>query len=343
LNSNNPPEIFEIHKSWTPMFSKQIYPLPKTIMTTDQFKKEFYSVISDDLVRSEGLMAMPLYYDGIALYINQEILTRAAASPPETWMEFEELATKFNQKGRNNLLVQTGVPMGYSQNVDYWQEVVALLMYQNGADLVQPEGERAKAAINFYSSFRNKGVWDTRLPSSTDFFAQGSAAMYFGPTNEASYIINQNPGLRFRTVLLPQIPKGDPDDPDFSYSTYYAHSVSAGSGDRDSAWKLLKYLTEREQLIQLNANREEKGLYPRIYPRSSMANLQNADPILGSVVALIPQSHSWYLNDDQIEGNTSLTDQVSEAYSGTVFGDRSLKGLSRTLKDVLSKYGIRVN
>lgn len=343
LSGNNPPEIFEIHKSWIPMVSRQSYPSPGTVLSADEFKNRFYGIVSLELVSDRGVMAMPLYYDALAFYINQDIFTRAATVPPETWTELEGLAEEFTQRGNNNLVIQSGVAMGFTENVDYWQEILSLLMYQNGVEPADPSSDRAESVLDYYSEFKKKKVWDTRLPSSTDFFAQGNAAMYFGPTLEATNIIQQNPNLRFRTVLLPQIPKGDPADPDFSYTTYYVHGVAAGSGDRDSAWELLEYLTGSEQLQQLNDNREEKGLYPRVYPLPSMANLQNADPILGSVVALIPQARGWYLNDDRIQGDTSITDRISRVYDASLTDRQSLEDLAAGIRQILREYGIRVN
>jgi ABC-type glycerol-3-phosphate transport system substrate-binding protein len=312
-------------------------------MSAKDFNNSFYKIISSEMVTDKGVMAMPLYYDALAFYINQDIFTRAAIVPPETWIELEDLADDFTQRDNNKLIIQSSVAMGDIQNVDYWQEILALLLYQNGVNPANPGGDRLTSVFDFYNDFQKQKVWDTRLPSSTDFFAQGNLAMYFAPTIEASYIIQKNPDLRFRTVPLPQIPKGSPSDPDYSYTSYYANGVAAGSGDRENAWKLLKYLTVKENLIKLNELRENSGLYPRIYPRPSMANLQNADPILGSVVALIPQAKGWYLNDDRVEGDTSITDQISNIYSISLAKGQRLQDLTSSLKKVLSKYGIRVN
>ncbi len=343
ISGDDGPEIFEIHKSWIPVFRQNLYTMPDTVGTVGEYQSDFYPVIYNDLVFDNKMQAMPLYYDAIAFYVNQDLFTRAAIVPPTTWIELQSIAANLTQRGGGNLVIQSGVSIGNAENVDYWQEIVALLMYQNGVNLFSPEGERATSVFEFYNGFAKAGVWDNRLPSSTNYFAQGNVAMYFGPTNEASNIINQNPNLRFRTELLPQVPKGSPDDPDFSYSTYYVNAVSANSGDRDSAWKLLKFLTEQEQLRQLNETREAKGLYPRIYPRISMANLQNSDPILGSVIALAYQAKGWYMNDDRIQGNDSFTDQVGALYKSTLSNPSNLDSLRTELRKLLNSYGIRVN
>ena len=344
LAGNDPPEIFEIHKSWLPMFKQNsLQTMPNSVGSLDEFKNDLYPVMVLDLVNNNGLMAMPLYYDALAFYVNQDIFTRAALTPPETWMELRSVADRLTQRGANNLVTQSGVAIGHYQNVDYWQDIVALLMYQNGVNVAKPDGPRASGVYSFYKDFGSSKIWDTRLPSSTDFFAQGNVAMYFGPTNEISNILQQNPNFRFRTELLPQIPKGDPDDPDFSYTNYFVHSVSADSGDKDMAWKLLKFLVEEEQLKELNSLREARGLYPRIYPRPSMASLQSSDPLLGSVVALAFQARGWYLNDDQILGETSLTDRVGVVYRGVIFGNKRDKDFQTELSRLLSFYGIKVN
>lgn len=339
LASNNPPEIFEVHKSWVPMFNSQRYLAPSTILSSEDFASNFYGILAQEMTSENGVQAMPLYYDAVAFYVNQEIFTRAAVSPPETWDELRDIAPNFVQRN-NNLIIQSGIALGFAENIDYWQEVVGLLMAQNRVSFNNPDNSRTSGVINYFRSISSRNYWDSRLPTSTDFFAQGGLAMYFGPTIEASNIIQENPDLRFRTVLLPQIPKGAPEEPDFTYTTYYANIVSRASGDRDDAWRFLSYLSQEEQQVQINQLREERGLYPRIYTRPSMANLQNADPILGSVVSMIPNATGWYLNDDMIRGNNSLPDRISTLYQELITGDRNLRNARSATQSVFSEFGI---
>jgi len=49
-------------------------------------------------------------------------------------------------------------------------------------------------------------VWDESLPSSTQAFAAGQLAFYFGPSCRVFNLEEMNPSLRYEITTVPQLP-----------------------------------------------------------------------------------------------------------------------------------------
>src|SRR3989344_108097 len=130
------PDIFEIHNSWPAMFSEDLALLPSSIMGGDEFNKSFYPVVVSNVTNSKGIIAMPLEFDAITLYINEDIFASAVKQPPKTWDDLKILADPkedggFTIKGEKKVIIQSGAALGETANIDHWPEILALMMYQN--------------------------------------------------------------------------------------------------------------------------------------------------------------------------------------------------------------------
>ena len=69
----------------------------------------------------------------------------------------------------NGKVVQAGVALGSTNNVDHWPEIIGLMMIQDQVDLNTLLN--AENALTFFTIFNLvDGVWDETLPSSTSFF-----------------------------------------------------------------------------------------------------------------------------------------------------------------------------
>jgi multiple sugar transport system substrate-binding protein len=342
------PDIFEIHNSWPYMFINDLAPLPAAVMSQEEYDQMFYPVITSALKIGGRAMAMPLEYDAITLYINEDIFTSSIKRPPVTWDDLAKLADSSQggltiRQRDGNRIIQSGVAMGYTSNVDYWPEILALLLYQNRVDPARANTASARQVVTFYRDFRDMGTWNNTLPSSTIAFSRGNVAMYFGPTRVASVINSENPGLKFRTTLLPQLPKNSPSDPDYSYATFWVHGVWERSRNKEAAWGFLKFLSERESLEELNRNIKETEGYARAYPRAEMNVQYRDDPILGSITSLAMSARSWYLADNTNDGATGINTQLSGAFGEVVEKGASTERLNllvKSVQDILSKYTI---
>ncbi len=349
LASGKGPDVFEIHNSWVPMFKDNLSPIPTTVIKKEDFNKDFYPVVSRDFDTASGILGLPLEYDALTLYINEDIFTSALKSAPKTWGDVQLLVDPkqgLTQKDSDKRIIQAGIALGSTENVDYWPEIVGLMMLQNGVDLKKPQGDQVKTALAYFNHFaEGEKAWDTSLPASTTAFAKNKVAMYFAPASQAEEIISTNPNLKFRTVELPQIPKEKPSDPDYSYATYWAESVWKRSSNSELAWNFIKFLSTPDSLQKLNQKRREAGLLEKAYPRADMAIYQKDDKILGSVLSMAPYARSWYLADNTNDGPTGINSQINKIFSDilTVASsnqdlDKGIAALPGKINTVISKY-----
>lgn len=315
------PDIFRFHNTWVPMFSSRLGTMPSSVMSAQEFTQTFYPVAVSDLAAGSGFIGIPLMYDGLGLYINEDIFTTYGKTTPVTWYDVRDLAQLMTVKDEKGVIKQAGVSLGRTENVDNWQEILALMMIQNGVDLKNPTGDSAIQALKFYTAFSNQyGVWNETLPSSTIAFASGKLAMYIGPSWRAHEIRQQNPTLKFRVVPVPQLPKASPDDPDVAYATYWVEGVNSQSKVSVEAWKFLKFLSEKESLTKMYKNASSVRAFGALYPRRDMQDLIASDPLVNGVIATATNAKSWYLASRTFDGQSGINSQLSKYFEDAVNG-----------------------
>jgi len=338
------PDIFRIHNSWVPMFKSELSAMPSSVMTAQEFAQTFYPVAVSDLTVGAEIVGMPLMYDGLGLYVNEEIFNTYGKTPPTTWDELLELALELTIKDENGVIQQAGVAMGLTENVDHWQEIVALMMLQNGASLVNPTNNLASSALDYYKAINRRfSAWDKTLPPSTIMFANGDLAMYFGPSWRALEIADLNPSLKFRVVPVPQLRKDDPNEPDLTYATYWVEGVWERSERAKEAWEFLDYLTQKETLIKFYTQASAARLFGEPYPRPDMQDLISSDPILGGIIRLAPNAKSWYLASRTHDGETGINSRIGDYYLDAINAGDTVSALQTTaagVQQVLSQYGL---
>ena len=342
------PDIFTFHNSWVPMFKNYLDPIPVSIMTPSEFSQVFYPVIASDLTEGSGILGIPLGYDALTLFINSDIFASYGKTPPTTWDDLRSLAIELTTKDDKGSIIQSGVALGRTENVDNWQEILALMMLQNGADLSNPIGKLAEDALTFFTLFSsNDGVWDSSLPTSTAMFAGGKLAMYIAPSWRAFEILQLNPTLNFRTVPLPQLAKGSSNQKDVAYATYWVQGVSNKGKNKTAAWEFLKFISSRDSLSKLYANSSKQRKFGEVYPRVDMASLLTDHPILGSIVSQAPNARSWYLQSRTFDGPTGINSLINKYFEDAVnaVNARStavkvLPTVAQGVSQILKQYGI---
>lgn len=341
------PDIFRFHNTWVPMFKNELDNVPTSVMSAADYSQTFLPVIVSDMTSGSGFVGVPLGYDALTLYINNTIFAAEGVSQPKTWDDLRDLARRLT-KTENGLIVQSGVALGRTENVDHWQEILALMMLQNRANLAQPTNKLAEDALKFFTLFATADkVWDQTLPNSTLFFANGKSAMYFGPSWRYFEIKAINPDLDFKTVPLPQLPKQSGSEPDYSYASYWVEGVWARGENKDAAWEFLKFMTEKSTLEKLYKNASATRGFGEVYPRVDMQTLLSDHPVLGSIVGLAEEAHSWYLASRTFDGPTGINTQINSYYEDAVNSvndgndaDGALQTAAQGVAQVLKQYGI---
>lgn len=342
------PDIFRFHNSWVPMLKSDLSPVPAGVMNASDFAKAYYPVATSDLTYATGILGIPLEYDGLTLFINEDIFQKAGKSAPATWDELRSLAKQLTVKDDRGVITQAGVALGTTGNVDHWPEILALMMFQNGVDLASPTGKLAEDALTFYSLFSVvDGVWDATQPPSTAAFAAGKLAMYFAPSWRAFEIQQANPDLKFKTAPLPQLPKDNSNQPNIAYGSYWVEGVWARSDKKQAAWDFLKFLSEKTTLQKLYQNESKVRGFGEPYPRSDMANLLATQPIVGSLISDAPGAHSWYLQDATFDGPTGINSQINKYFEDAINSvnagnpaDKALQTVAQGVNQILKQYAV---
>jgi multiple sugar transport system substrate-binding protein len=350
LAKGDGPDIFSFHNSWVPMFRNDLDSLPATVMNPADFAKTFYPVASSDLTLGNSIVGIPLEYDALTLFVNTDILNAAGLKPPTDWNQLTSPAyLALTKKDDQGVITQSEIALGRTENVDHWPEILALMMIQNGVDLSNPTGPAAEGALTFFTNFSTVyDEWDATLPSSTQAFASGKLAMYFGPSWRAFEIEQQNPNLKFETVPVPQLPKDNPNEPDITYATYWAQGVWSKSPNKAIAWDFLKFLSTQDSLQKLYKNESATRSFGEPYPRTDMATLLSDQPVLGSIVSQAPGARSWYLDSRTFDGPTGINSQLINYFGDAVnaVADRkdsaasALATCAQGVRQVLAQYGL---
>lgn len=350
LSKGEGPDIFTIHNSWPLMFQGSLDILPSSVMTQEDYAKTFYPVIVTDMTTSKGIVGIPLGYDALTLYVNNDLFTSVNATAPKTWDDFRALALSLTSRDETQNVVISGAAMGNTANTDHWEEIVALMMLQNGVNLKKPSEDvrLASDSLAFYTLFADKDkIFNDRLPSSTTVFAEGKSALYFGPSWRAFEIQQINPNLKFSTLPVPQLPKNDPNEPDVAYATYWTMSVSANSINKKTSWDFLAFLSSKESLEKLYTNASKTRTFGQAYPRPDMADLLKDHPILGSIIEFAPSAKSWYLADRTFDGATGLNTQVGDYYldavnaaNGSAVGKEKLTTVEKGITQTISSFSV---
>ncbi len=335
------PDIVRIHNTWLPMLASYLAPAPQNLITAKDLD-DFYPVFKHDFMINNKLYALPLEIDGLALYYNPNLFQQAHLTPPKDWNELRKTAFQLTTRNpKTKLIERAGIALGTTGNIAHWSDILGLLMLQNSADPSKPNTQEVQDALTFYTIFSTQDkVWDDSQPNSIYAFATGSVAMILAPSWQAAQIKALNPDLNFKIIPAPQLPNTH-----LAWATYWAEAVPVSSKHQKEAWEFLKYLSSPEALELLYQQETTLRGYGEPYPRKSMANLLQDDPINAAFVKQGPNYTSWYLAD--LTHDDGLNDQLINYYKDAVNALNQGSGvasvvqpLANGVQQVLSKYSL---
>lgn len=347
IETGKGPDIFQFHNTWRLMLGKDLAPVPTDVFSSVDFKNNYYPTVISDLRNSQKkFVGVPIGIDGLALYYNEELLQAAGiASPPVTWQEFAQDAIRLTVRDTAGNIRTAGAALGTSVNVDYFSDILALMVLQNRGDLKNPVNQRSYDALDYYTHFvkSQNRVWDETMPASTLAFAGGNLAMYFGPSTKAADIKNTNPLLKFKVVPVPQLEGGR-----VAWASYWALGVSVNLKDKkaqDEAWRFVKYLEDDQTLVKIysEAAKDPARLVGLPYPKVNLAQKLASDPIVGAYVGDAPYMRSFPMAANTFDNG--LNDQIIKAYDeavkanlGGTPANRALEATAKAIQNVFTKY-----
>lgn len=324
------PDIFAIHNTWVKKYQSKIEPLPaETVMayfvqkpglsselvpelrasrslTTRELKTNFADVVASDVVLEDGLIyGLPLSVDTLALYYNRDLLNSAGiAAAPAYWnRDFQQAVKKMTKQDPKKGLVQSGIALGTSKNINRASDILSVLMMQNGATM--NDGDRITfnmvpptitsgynpglEALRFYTDFANPNKevysWNDEQPNALDAFTSGNLAMMLGYSFNLEQIRAQAPKLNFGVAKLPQI---EGNQIQTNFANYWVVSVSKKTKYKDASWDFVQFMTKKE-----NADLYLKKTGKPTALKAGITD-QKEDEYLGPFAEQILSAKSWY-------------------------------------------------
>ncbi len=341
IAAGNGPDVFRYHASWTPMLAQELAAMPQAIMSATEYQATFYPVAAKMLNIEGQIVGIPLMYDGLGLYYNQDMLTAANSEPPHTWAEVKVLANKLAIKEGGNLK-RGGMAIGNASNVEHFADILGLLMLQNGADPADPSSKEAQDALAFYTNFvKEDEVWNDKLPSSTVAFARGDVAMMLAPSWRVHEIKAMNPELKFGIAPVPRL-----GDDRLAWASFWAEGVSDKSKHKTQAWELIKFLSSKEIQQELYSAQSQLRTFGEIYSRVDLANELAGDELVSPFLEDAPAAAGWqlssYTHDNGV--NDLLIKYYEDAINAVLGGEtveEALKTVAQGTKQVLRQYGVK--
>src|SRR3989304_95679 len=221
------PDIFRWHNTWLPMLKADLSPVPDTVYSPNEFDTTFYPVVKTDVFSGGNYLGVPLEFDTLALYVNEDVMEQNPdLNVPTTWDNLRQTAFRLKQTDpTTNQLTRGGIALGTTSNVDHFSDIVGLMILQNGGDPGNPSTDTVASALKFYTLFSlADGTWDETLPNSTLAFATGKVVMMLAPSWRGVEVKAINPQLNFKLYPAPQLPGTN-----VTWASYWLEGVSRKS------------------------------------------------------------------------------------------------------------------
>ena len=343
------PDIYRIHNTWIPMFRDNLAAVPKESVAKIGLDTDFFDVYKSDLVENGEYLSVPLMYDGLVMFYNPELLTKAQVNVPNNWWDLKKSAVKMTERDESGRIKVAGAAIGTVENVDHWSDIVGLMMKQNGVNLntLSADNEsKLKDVLDFYTLFKTSDmVWDETLPNSTQYFASGNVAFYFGPSWRMFDIQALNPNLKFEIVPMPQLPTtaSTPTDQigaeaeltNINWASYWTEGINNKSKYQKEAWMFLEYLSSPEVLEKMYQADSLIRSFGQIYPRKSMAEKISSNPKIKPFIDTANSASSWYLASETGDNgiNTEMQKYFGDAINSILINN---VGSGEAVKTVLS-------
>jgi len=353
------PDIFRFHNTWLPLVKELTAPLPSKIMTNAEFEKTFYAIHQSDLKIGSYYYGLPLEVDGLVLICNQDMFNKAGMETNiTTFDDFIDAAKKLTAKNKDGRLITSGVALGLASNIEHFSDILGLMFLQNGVSYkadksttVNPLNNylkfsenlsttEAAGALESYRKFNEQpnAIWDDTMPNSITAFIQEKVAMIIAPSWEIMTIKNSKPELKLKVLPIYTITGAKP----ISLANYWIEGVSKKSQNQLAAWKFLRFLVEKENLVKLYENQAKTRLFGEPYSRVDLAEQLIQNEYLGAVIKqadsyvtlpVVSRVFDKSMNDDIVK---YLENAVNSTANGGSYSE-AMKNVQSGVNQVLTK------
>lgn len=372
LAEDRGPDIFSIPNSWVRKYQTKIESMPKTTtlaypvvqgtlkkevitqmrtnnsISLKEIKNNFVDAVYNDVVinvpdektniSQEKVFGLPLFVDTMALYYNKDLFNNAGiAEPPAFWDKtFQQYVKKLTKQNTKGQIIQAGVSMGGSTNIERSVDILAMLMMQNGAIMINDAGQVAfnavppsygaqnyipgLEALRFYTDFADPAKevysWNKDLDNSLNMFTQNKLAMMFAYSYDLPIIKAAAPKLNFAVAPLPQIENSAQE---INFANYWVETVSKKSKLKNEAWDFVQFITQADQakLYLAKTNRP-----PALRSLITKADFYSTDPQAGAIymdvfTKQVLTAKTWYHGKDADAADTIMNEMIDNVVAGT--------------------------
>jgi multiple sugar transport system substrate-binding protein len=337
LAEDRGPDIISIHNTWVKKYQSKLAPIPpsttmiypeiqgtikkeainvkrtRPTITLKELKDNFANVVSHDVVIDEKIYALPLSVDTLAMYYNRDLLNNAGIAQPSPYWneEFFRAVNKLTRIDSKQGILQSGVALGGSENINRSVDILSALMMQSGATMMTDSGnitfhlipEKLKNtsnypgvdALEFYTDFANPTKesysWNEELPNALDMFVSGNLAIMFDYSYNLETIRQRAPKLNFSVTNFPQIysPKQNKST-NINFANYWVEAVSNKSEHINEAWDFIQFMTRNEEQVTKYLEKTNK---PAALKKLVTKQSNNNDE-LGVFASQVLTAKSWY-------------------------------------------------
>jgi len=348
LAEDRGPDIFSIHNTWMKKYESKLAPLPETTtmayqitegtikketvqklqtnrsLTSKELRDNFVDVVSGDVILGDGkIYGLPLSVDTLAMYYNKDLFNNAGISDvPAYWnQEFIQVVKKLTLQNSQKEIIQSGVALGGAKNIKRYSDILAVLMMQSGATMMNDRGQilfntspinnsnylPGIDALRFYTDFANPSKesysWNERSANSLEMFMNGTLAIMFSYSYDLATIKAQSPKLNFSIAKLPQIEGAPPTN--INFANYWIEVVSKKSAYTNEAWDFIQFITKAEQAQSyLSKSKKPTAL------RSLVAEQKKSDE-LGIFADQVLTAKSWYKGKNVQAAEEAISEMIT--------------------------------
>jgi ABC-type glycerol-3-phosphate transport system substrate-binding protein len=312
------PDIFRIHNTWTPKYYQYLSPVPAQIMSAEEYKEKFYpTAVSDFTAKDGNIYAIPWYIDGLVVFYNKQLLAEEGIQePPSDWDSFFELAQNLTQRDASGRILQSGLAIGTSKNINHSAEIIAYLLLLEGIEVIDQtrtsvtlNTPRVQRVFETYTDFArgDNAIWSSTLRTDLEMFFSGDLAMMIAPSWRVFDIIEAAPTIEFDTTVLPQL-QANPKN--VFYATYWGDAVSKTTSNPLAAWKFINFLAQKEQQMELYSNASKIRAFGEPYSLVELNSEILNQPYVSAIAEMAPDMKAIPWGDEQVV-NTAIDEAIT--------------------------------
>ncbi len=300
-----------------------------------ELQNDFVQVVSNDVVRQGKIWGLPLSVDTLALFYNRTLFDNAGLTRvPSTWLEVKEAVKRLTLQNEEGEIVQSGIALGGAENINRSNDILALLMMQNGTQIVSADGRSISfnkaspyasdeeyrpgvEALRFYTDFARPSkevyTWNKNMPEATEAFTQGKLAMMLGYAYQLPLIRAQGAKVNLGVAKVPHINSDGTDGlgRQVNFASYWVETVAKMSEYKNYAWDFLKFATSQEQVGKYL----EKTSRPTAL--RALVNEQKNNLAIKPFAEQILTAKSWYQGRQPIVVEEIFNQMVKSVVNGS--------------------------